>query len=689
MKEDLFYIPLNSLNYSNILSSESVSPHAFYGQRSFGFRRYEKIASVPFSNTLLAYSKPVWTSLQSADRDEYLMFLALPFELLPSEGQKTYEKEKVTLVQFAATVFLDWQRCYFIVESEDVRKRVIATTGRTVESKLAVRYNAGMKTLDQIESDMIDWSDSMLAGVLDEKIAHPESIRFDKQFNKTRGFFYGYLTGELDSPSSELVEARKLFQRFINLFSVALNEVSPLVSSKRASKDLIKKSIREDLRSLSDIARGFDLLLNTDQKKSKVELVSESFGISEEHLKILEGYSHGNGRKVLEILSDYARKNSKTNVSLRLHELLQELEYLMEAPQKKSFEKISDRFESIRSEVEGLIEEKRKGENGSALLSEWPFSFGSVARVDFSDRSKKPADRICLDIIVNELIQRTEMVTTDDIAQERLSIIESVGSALRKHFQRDAREIQYLRELYQSVTSVGGGFKVSDAPNTVLQQFACFCHRYNELSKFQDYLDKNGIYERAIAYAIWGAAYGYSALSKLMLEPLFGNEDALHRIMPVLAEVRSKRELTLPTVEGQPDPEPVTVDLDLDDLSANTRVEEPGDASRSSVAGVQSEQMKQEDDLTVKAPGTFNTGMQRFGSLVDKEKLFSRPEWKQTLKDCFAAVHSEGSADLEKDFAQQRFEAQLQSAKASRKLSRFGEKKMERAIELFREAINP
>lgn len=41
-----FYIPTSSLNFNNILSSESISPKAFYTARSFGYGRWVSVRRI-------------------------------------------------------------------------------------------------------------------------------------------------------------------------------------------------------------------------------------------------------------------------------------------------------------------------------------------------------------------------------------------------------------------------------------------------------------------------------------------------------------------------------------------------------------------------------------------------------------------------------------------------------------------
>ena len=37
------YIPTSTLNFNNILSSESISPKAFYAIRGFGYSRWQEV----------------------------------------------------------------------------------------------------------------------------------------------------------------------------------------------------------------------------------------------------------------------------------------------------------------------------------------------------------------------------------------------------------------------------------------------------------------------------------------------------------------------------------------------------------------------------------------------------------------------------------------------------------------------
>jgi hypothetical protein len=53
------YIPTTTLNFNNILSSESISPKAFYEKRDFGYSRWNVIEENNLDNSVLLYKKPM------------------------------------------------------------------------------------------------------------------------------------------------------------------------------------------------------------------------------------------------------------------------------------------------------------------------------------------------------------------------------------------------------------------------------------------------------------------------------------------------------------------------------------------------------------------------------------------------------------------------------------------------------
>ena len=70
-----FYIPTSTLNFNNILSSESVSPKAFYARRGFGYSRWTEIPENNVDNAILLYEKPFRFVRPESDMEDHPMLI--------------------------------------------------------------------------------------------------------------------------------------------------------------------------------------------------------------------------------------------------------------------------------------------------------------------------------------------------------------------------------------------------------------------------------------------------------------------------------------------------------------------------------------------------------------------------------------------------------------------------------------
>ena len=76
MKRKL-YIPTSTLNFNNILSSESISPSAFYARRGYGFKRIEKVELNCFDNIILLYDKFPYFDIAESEIENYPMVVEI------------------------------------------------------------------------------------------------------------------------------------------------------------------------------------------------------------------------------------------------------------------------------------------------------------------------------------------------------------------------------------------------------------------------------------------------------------------------------------------------------------------------------------------------------------------------------------------------------------------------------------
>ena len=75
-----FYISTSTLNFNNILSSESISPKAFYEKRGFGYSRWETIPENPYKNAIVLYDNLCFFERPESDIEDHPLVVEVQLE---------------------------------------------------------------------------------------------------------------------------------------------------------------------------------------------------------------------------------------------------------------------------------------------------------------------------------------------------------------------------------------------------------------------------------------------------------------------------------------------------------------------------------------------------------------------------------------------------------------------------------
>ena len=105
-----YYIPTSLLNLSNILSTDSISPSAFYRERNFGSPHWRKINEKESENIIILYSNLFFFTLESGGQENRPMFIAI-------ESEDDFIKIGDGVFACNHTLYFDWNT-YFIFLSE-------------------------------------------------------------------------------------------------------------------------------------------------------------------------------------------------------------------------------------------------------------------------------------------------------------------------------------------------------------------------------------------------------------------------------------------------------------------------------------------------------------------------------------------------------------------------------------------
>ena len=71
------YIPTTSLNFNNILSTESISPKGFYASRGFGYSRWFSIPENNLDGAILLYESPAELVRPKSDLEDHPLLIEI------------------------------------------------------------------------------------------------------------------------------------------------------------------------------------------------------------------------------------------------------------------------------------------------------------------------------------------------------------------------------------------------------------------------------------------------------------------------------------------------------------------------------------------------------------------------------------------------------------------------------------
>ncbi len=643
--ETYYYIPVSSLNFSNILSSESVSPRAFYEKRGYGFKRFERISANPFDYFLLAYSAVPRVEASISDRVAYTIYIAVPEEFLHEGSGKSRFKD-ITIIQVDRPVYLNYKDCHFVVNDLSAKTELESTARSSIEAKYSDLYMKTMLTLDDGSPaiDSFDWTESYLGGICERKTINQKHLESDQKINKIKGFIYAFVCGKIKEQSKDVIEAKRCIKDFINIFSFLMNNFSSASrDNHNGNNKSDKKYINNQIDKLQNIKKRIEKLFNENTKNS----IQERFSIDDKKLEELKAcIDKKNGISIYEIMGRYVNQNQREifSVAERLGDLLYSLEKYNQCNHVVTYERLIGDFSSVKREIESTLSSHENKEIRSVSVKNIPVEVGKefLPEKFFFDELDDKENRYWK-IIINELLSRVELSTSNDIAQQREGIIASVKNAFRDEFKNHKlnKELSYLHKLQTSLKKVGIGFKPNDSENLPLQSFACFLSRFAELDKLQDYMEKNEFSNYSLAYGNWGAAYGYANLSKLLLAPLVFNRDALEVVLKFTTNLQKR---------------------DLTDTGDDSSVKEPA-------------AMPHEKEME-----------KLFRDSITTNQKFRNKDWIDAVVCCFVAVNKkhQHQDDLLNKIASkcvEEFESEIK--KKGKKLRGFGPAKIKEAVKMY------
>jgi len=139
-----YYIPTSSLNFNNILSTESISPKAMYKKRGYGYSRWFTVEENNIEHTTLLFDTLCVFDRPISDIEDHAMLIEIisddDFPKLPNG---VYYTDK--------TIYLNPWQTRFIFFSDKVKRTVMSMSDSSLETKLVRLYQRKMVVLSDIK----------------------------------------------------------------------------------------------------------------------------------------------------------------------------------------------------------------------------------------------------------------------------------------------------------------------------------------------------------------------------------------------------------------------------------------------------------------------------------------------------------------------------------------------------------
>lgn len=216
-----YYIPTTSLNFGNILSTESISPKSFYEKRGFGSSRWFSIEENKFGTITLMYKEPFRFERPISDLEDYPMFIEF-------SSDEQFEPFCDGIFYTDRTIYLDPWNTKFVFLSEKAQKRVLGIAESNLENKVMGLYSKRMEVNSFVGNPMYFKTEYI------ELPENEKAIKQDIVINKLKGLLYGYYIGAFLSASGQNVQKLSALLEAKDIcYSVLSNEYNAPTSAQR------------------------------------------------------------------------------------------------------------------------------------------------------------------------------------------------------------------------------------------------------------------------------------------------------------------------------------------------------------------------------------------------------------------------------------------------------------------------
>lgn len=507
------YIPTCTLNFNNILSSESISPLGFYARRGFGNKRFYPVCANDKEQAILLYSKYPRFKVEDNDLENYPMVIEIESNDY-KEGffERAKEHDGVETYVCYHTINLNPFHCRIYFNSYQERQGVLSKAEQSLENKFYKLYAANfivkpeekkswyapvVDMFTQQERDDFEWNPSF--SNFDTK-NEPIDVSNDVLQDRIKGFIYCYLIGANSSVSNEVGKLKALSRKLRNTLSAVVN--SPDKRPTQAQDDAILNGIREFNNIYSSIDE--DTIWNKNLLEQK--LVDNPQGLSAK-----------DAENLLQYWGIYEAFCNKLHLR-RVYDA-NDLWSCLEFASPDAFTRVTESMNSAVRRLEVKDNAKREKFAIESLLS-----IDENLSLQILDSSYNHS--FYRRLVCSQFMAEYKSVMEENGVEEPLAQAYNGGMILRDMLGEkwDSNPASAYVGALLNHFQENSAFDLFAIDNDVLSSFAAFCQKGDNIDRLVEYLVQTGFCNYKLAYGIYGATRGFASLPKTFTSVLINGD---------------------------------------------------------------------------------------------------------------------------------------------------------------------
>jgi hypothetical protein len=260
------YIPTTTLNFNNILSSESISPKSFYEKRDFGYSRWFSIPENNFDNVILLYETLCSFIRPKSDYEDHPLLIEVSF---PEENTSNLNQLEKGIYYCDHTIYLTPWNTRFLFFSDEDKRITLSMSDSSLETKLLKLYSKRLL----VEHPKSDYKLITSPNNFEINISEIEK---DIRINKMKGLLYGYYIGALLSSSSKSVIRLNVLREILNIFAAILSSLERRPTDYQSNR---LDSLLRELRNTDPFYKKLYNIIEDSEKANQVlSLIKYEYG---------------------------------------------------------------------------------------------------------------------------------------------------------------------------------------------------------------------------------------------------------------------------------------------------------------------------------------------------------------------------------------------------------------------------